>query len=258
MCGVKCIIAYGVCRSFFGAGCGANGSGVVLGLFAIGDLHLSFGVDKPMDIFGGGWDNYVDKISEGFSALGPDDVCVLCGDTSWGMSFEECVDDFKFIGGLPGRKIILKGNHDYWWATAAKLKAFFVNNGIEGIEILNNNCFFYEDVAICGTRGWFLDEVSDAAHSAKIMARETSRLRASLVAAGGAGVKFCFFHYPPRFNDFVCRDIIAVMNEFGVRNCWYGHVHGYGHRFAVFGEVEGIAYKMVSADFVDFVPQRVL
>jgi len=229
-----------------------------MALYAIGDLHLSLGSDKPMDVFGGDWSNYVEKIKGGFSLLEPDDVCVLCGDTSWGMSFEESTLDFEFIGALPGKKIILKGNHDYWWATVSKMKDYLRKIGIENIDILNNNCFFYEDAAICGTRGWLMDEETDAEHNAKIMARETARLRASLQAAGGAAVKLCFFHYPPRFKDMVCQDIVGVMNEFGVKKCWYGHIHDYAHRFAVRGEVAGIVYEMVSADYVDFVPQRVI
>ena len=229
-----------------------------LSLYAIGDLHLSLGSDKPMDVFGGGWENYVEKIKAGFSMLGPDDVCVLCGDTSWGMSFEESVDDFKFISELPGKKIILKGNHDYWWNTVSKMTSFFQKNDIGSVDILNNNCFFYEDVAICGTRGWFADTETDAEHSAKIMARETSRLRASLEAAGDTAVKLCFFHYPPRFYDIICTDVIAVMNEFGVKNCWYGHIHGHGQRFAVTGEVGGITYSMISADYVGFIPQKIM
>ena len=228
-----------------------------MALYAIGDLHLSLGSDKPMDVFGGGWDNYVEKIKAGFSLLKPDDVCVLCGDTSWGMSLDESIEDFRFIGQLPGKKIIIKGNHDYWWATASKMNAFFEENGIETIDILHNNCFYYGDAAICGTRGWLVDEESEIEHNAKIMARETSRLRASLQAADDTADKLCFFHYPPRFKDIVCHDIISVMNEFGVRNCWYGHIHDYAQRFAVIGEVEGIVYKMISADFVDFIPQRV-
>ena len=228
-----------------------------MALYAIGDLHLSLGSDKPMDVFGGGWENYVEKIKTGFSILKPDDVCILCGDTSWGMSFEESVEDFKFIAELPGKKIILKGNHDYWWNTVSKMASFFSGIGVEGVEILNNNCFFYEGAAICGTRGWFADDVNDAEHNAKIMARETSRLRASLQAAGDAEVKLCFFHYPPRFYEIVCHDIIAVMNEFGVNRCWYGHIHGHGQHYAVTGKVEGIAYNMVSADYVGFKPQRI-
>ena len=229
-----------------------------MALYAIGDVHLSLGSNKPMDIFGGGWDNYVEKIIAGFSALGPDDVCVLCGDTSWGMSLSESAEDFRFLGGLPGKKIILKGNHDYWWTTASKMKAFFVENNIGNIDILHNNCFHYGDAAICGTRGWLMDEEADAGHNAKVMAREAVRLRASLLAAGDAANKLCFFHYPPRFYKMVCNEFVDIMNEFGVRGCWYGHIHGDGHRLAIRGEVGGIDYKMVSADFVNFTPQRVL
>jgi len=228
-----------------------------LALYAIGDLHLSFGTDKAMDVFGGGWNNYVDKIREGFSALREDDVCVLCGDTSWGMTFGESAPDFRFIGELPGKKIILKGNHDYWWNTVSKMDAFFSENGIGNISILNNNCYIYEGAAICGTRGWMQDGETDAAHNMKIMSREAGRLRASLGSAGEAAEKLCFFHYPPRFRDFICEEIVAVMDEFGVRRCWYGHIHGEGRRHAVSGTIGNITYEMISADSVNFTPQRI-
>jgi len=230
---------------------------MALALYAIGDLHLSLGSDKPMDIFGGGWHNYIEKIKAGFSLLEPDDVCVLCGDTSWGMSLEESLEDFRFIDGLPGKKIILKGNHDYWWTTATKMKGFFQMSGIESIDVLHNNYFVYEGAAICGTRGWLMDGEADPEQNTKIMARETIRLRASLQAAVSWTEKLCFFHYPPRFKNIVFYGMIEAMNEFGVKNCWYGHIHSLGHRFAVRGEIEGINYEMVSADFVDFVPQRI-
>ena len=229
-----------------------------MALYAIGDLHLSLGTDKPMDVFGGGWENYVDKIRDGFSMLKPEDLCVICGDISWAMSLEESLDDFRFLNELPGRKIILKGNHDYWWTTAAKMKLFFDINGIDSIDILHNNCFFYNDTAICGTRGWFTVGENDTEHNKKIIARETARLRASLLAAGSAPEKLCFFHYPPRFKDMVCYDMIAVMNEFGVTSCRYGHIHDLGHRYAVCGEVDGINYEMVSADYVGFVPRMIM
>ena len=228
-----------------------------MAIYAIGDLHLSLGTDKPMDVFGGGWVNYMEKIKIGFQDLDPEDMCVLCGDTSWGMQLEEALDDFLFINNLPGKKIILKGNHDYWWNTAAKMKAFFEVNGINNIDILNNNFFSYESAAICGTRGWFADEDLSAEQNEKIMAREVMRLRASLQAAGKSNTKLCFFHYPPRFKNNVCHDFISVMNEYGVTRCIYGHLHGEGHHLAVRGTVEGIEYEIVSADFVDFVPQRV-
>ena len=231
---------------------------MALALYAIGDLHLSLGSDKPMDVFGGDWSDYIDKLQAGFSTLEPDDVCVLCGDSSWGMSLQESLEDFRFIDRLPGKKIILKGNHDYWWTTAAKMRAFFNENGFYSIDILNNNCFFYADAAICGTRGWLMEGEPATPQNDKIMAREAGRLRASLLAAGDTDVKLCFLHYPPRFRELICGDIIDVMNEFGVRRCWYGHLHGLGHRFAVRGLADGISYEMISADYLDFVPQRIM
>jgi len=228
-----------------------------MALYAIGDLHLSLGTDKPMDIFGGGWINYLDKIKQGFEKLEPEDTCILCGDTSWGMSLSESLADFLFIDSLPGKKIVLKGNHDYWWTTVSKMKAFFKANDIGSVDILHNNCFYYDSAAICGTRGWFADDELSAEQNKKITAREVMRLQASLQAASGASVILCFFHYPPRFKNTVCNDIISLMNEHDVRICRYGHLHGEGHRLAVRGQVEGIEYDIVSADYVDFVPQRV-
>jgi len=211
-----------------------------------------------MDVFGGGWNDYVNKIKSGFSALTQDDICVLCGDISWGMSLGESLEDFRYINDLPGKKIVLKGNHDYWWTTAAKMKSFFLANGLLNIEILHNNCFFYNGAAICGTRGWLMDEETGNLHNGKIMAREASRLRASLQAAGDAEVKLCFFHYPPRFYNMVNDEIVGVMDEFGVKQCWYGHIHGSAHGLAVRGVVDGIFYEMVSADFTGFIPQKVI
>ena len=128
-----------------------------MALYAMGDLHLSLNSDKSMDIFGDGWHDYVNRIRDGFAPLHDDDVTVLCGDLSWGMSLEESLLDFQFINTLPGKKILLKGNHDYWWNTAAKMKRFFAENGLDTFEILYNNCLYYNDIALCGTRGWFYE-----------------------------------------------------------------------------------------------------
>jgi len=229
-----------------------------MALFAIGDLHLSLGTSKPMDIFNG-WDGYVEKLTAGFERVAPDDTVVLCGDLSWGMSLEDAREDFRFISQLPGRKILLKGNHDYWFTTATKAQNFFAQCGFPPMDILNNNCFEYGDAAIAGTRGWIFDENMDGTHNGKIMAREAIRLEMSLKAAAKLGKReiLCFFHYPPRFADYVCEDIIALMKQYGVYRCWYGHVHGYGHRRAVTGWVDGIEYNMVSADYLNFVPQEI-
>ncbi|MCL1835054.1 MAG: metallophosphoesterase [Oscillospiraceae bacterium] len=229
-----------------------------MALYAIGDLHLSLSSGKPMDVFGGGWEDYVEKIKVGFSELQNDDVCVLCGDLSWGMSFGESLEDIKFISALPGRKIILKGNHDYWWDTATKMRSYFSDNAIENIEILHNNCYFYKNTAICGTRGWQFDSAEEPEHNAKITAREAARLRASLEAAGEAQEKLCFLHYPPRFADSVSAAIVDVMAEYGVKRCWYGHLHGSAHHAAAQGTIDAVEYNLISADYLGFKPQLVM
>ncbi len=229
-----------------------------MALYAIGDLHLSHSTNKPMDVFGGKWQNYMEKLKNGLSVLTDEDTIVLCGDMSWAMGIDEALEDFRYIDGLPGRKIILKGNHDYWWNTASKIKKFFAENDIKSIEILHNNCYFCGDIAICGTRGWFFEEnVHGGEHDKKIMNREIGRLEASFKAAGDCSEKMVFLHYPPRFNNFICREIVALFEEHNVKHCYYGHIHGEGHKYAVTGEVEGINYHMVSADFIDFHPIKV-
>jgi len=227
-------------------------------LYAIGDLHLSFGTNKPMDVFGSGWENYTERIQDGFSALNDDDVTVICGDISWSMSLESALADFKFIDALPGKKIILKGNHDYWWSTAHKAHTFFEQNDIKTIDILHNNCFFYGETAICGTRGWFYEEETHGAHDKKVMARELIRLELSLQAAGDAPDKICFLHYPPRYADYVCGDIIDILNKYDVKKCVYGHIHGPGLKQARTGNIAGVDFSMVSADFLNFKPLKIM
>jgi len=228
-----------------------------MALYAIGDLHLSLSVDKPMDIFGAGWDNHVQRLKDAFSELGENDVCVLCGDLSWAMSLEEAREDFLFMNALGGRKVFLKGNHDYWWNTASKLNAFFEKNQIETMSMLHNNCFTYEDVAICGTRGWFYEEETHGEHDKKVMMREIMRLEASLKAAGDKE-KICFLHYPPVYNDYVCWEIIELLKKYDVKRCFYGHIHGPGHRFAINGPKFEIDFRLVSADYLKFNPLKIM
>jgi len=226
-----------------------------MALYAIGDTHLSLGSDKPMDVFGPGWEGYVDRLREGFSQVREEDTVVLCGDLSWGMSLEESRADFAFLNALPGRKLLLKGNHDYWWTTAAKMNAFFAENGFDTLSILHNNCSLYGEIALCGTRGWFYEE-DRGEHSQKIFNRELIRLEASLKAAGERE-KICFFHYPPLCQGYRCGEIIELLERYGVRTCCYGHLHGPGHRQAVCGVVDGIDYKLVSADYLGFRPEKI-
>ena len=155
------------------------------------------------------------------------------------MSLEETAPDFAFVDSLPGKKLILKGNHDYWWSTAAKAGRFFAEQGIANTDILHNNCFFYGDWALCGTRGWFYEEEKGDGHDRKIMLREVGRLETSLKAAGD-------------------REKLALFERYGVRRCYYGHIHGKGIRLAFNGERNGTEYCLVSADAVDFTPVKVL
>ncbi len=227
-------------------------------LYTIGDLHLSFEAEKPMDVFGSGWTNYVSRIEKGFSSLSKDDLCVICGDLSWSMSLEKSLEDFKFINNLPGKKIILKGNHDYWWSTATKVKRFFSENGIDTIDILHNNFFSYGDIALCGTRGWFYEEEKGVEHDKKILNRELMRLETSLKAAENFDTKYCFLHYPPRYNNYICNEIVEIMKNHGVSKCFFGHIHGKGHKYAVQGVIDGIEYRLISADYVDFKPVKAI
>ena len=227
-----------------------------MALYAIGDTHLSFGTDKPMDVFGGGWTGYVERLRRGFEIVEPGDTVVLCGDLSWGMSLEEAREDFAFLNALPGQKVVLKGNHDYWWTTAAKMERFFRENGFDTLSLLHNNCRLYGDVALCGTRGWFYEE-DRGEHSAKIFNRELLRLEASLKAAGDRE-KICFLHYPPVYQGYRCREIMDLLERYGVTRCCYGHLHGGSHRLAVSGPVGGVDYQLVSADYLGFCPKKIM
>ena len=228
-----------------------------MALYAIGDLHLCLGADKPMDVFGGAWTGYMDKLREGLSCIGPEDTTVLLGDLSWALGIEVAKADFAFLNAIPGRKIILKGNHDYWWTTAAKFYKFCAENGFSNMEILHNNCHFYGDVALCGTRGWFYEEDRCGEHDEKVFRRELMRLEASLKAAGERE-KLCFLHYPPRYRGYECPEILALLRQYGVRTCCYGHLHGDSHKLAVTGWQDGTEFRLVAADYVNFTPVRLL
>ncbi len=228
-----------------------------MALYAMGDLHLCLGAPKPMDIFGGNWVGYMDKLKEGLSVLTPEDTIVLMGDISWAMGLDQAKADFAFLNDLPGKKIILKGNHDYWWATAAKFEKFCEENGYRDLHLLNNNAYFYGDWAICGTRGWFFEEERSGAHDEKVFKRELCRLEASLQAAGEKQ-KLVFLHYPPRYKGYECPEILQLLKKYEVRRCFYGHLHGYSHQLAMEGLWDGIEYRLLSADFVDFKPAMVI
>ena len=227
-----------------------------MALYAIGDLHLSLGTNKPMDVFGPGWANHVRRLEEAFSSLGEEDVTVLCGDTSWGIDLSQSLEDFRFIDRLPGKKLLVKGNHDYWWSTASKMRRFFQDNGLTTIDILHNNCHFYGDWAVCGTRGWFYEE-EQSGHNEKVFNREVIRLEASLKAAGEKPI-YCFLHYPPLYKGYQCPEILQLLEQYQVKLCCYGHLHGPSHRLAVEGMQGSVAYQLVAADYIGFRPKKIL
>ena len=228
-----------------------------MALYAIGDLHLSLGADKPMDIFGGNWLGYMDKLRQGLSVIGPADTTVLLGDLSWALDLEGAKEDFRFLNEIPGRKIILKGNHDYWWNTVTKFQRFCQENSFSDLHILNNNHFAYEGVAICGTRGWFYEEEKSGEHDEKVFRRELLRLEASLQSAGELP-KLVFLHYPPRYRGYQCLEILELLTKYGVRACYYGHLHGASHSLAMEGVWDGVEFRLVSADKLDFQPYCVI
>ncbi len=228
-----------------------------MALYAIGDLHLCLGAPKPMDIFGGAWVGYMDKLRQGLSVIKEADTTVLLGDLSWALDLQEAQADFQWIHEIPGRKIILNGNHDYWWSTVAKFDRFCQEQGFQDLHILNNNCFAYEGTAICGTRGWFFEEERSGEHDEKVFKRELLRLEASLKAAEDLP-KLVFLHYPPRYKGYTCQPILELLKQYEVRSCYYGHLHGASHGLAMEGVWDGIEYKLVAADKLNFCPHCVI
>ena len=227
-----------------------------MSVFAIGDLHLPGHAQKPMDVFGGAWVGYLEKLTAGFSVVTEDDTTVLLGDLSWSLDLEHATEDFAWIDQSPGRKIILKVNHDYWWNTASKFYKFCESNGFSNQWILNNNHYEYDGYAICGTRGWFFEEERSGEHDEKVFKRELIRLEASLRSAGNLP-KLVFLHYPPRYKGYTCDEILELLHRYDVRQCYYGHLHGASHGLAMEGQWDGIEYRLLSADRLNFKPFRV-
>ena len=226
-----------------------------MALFVLGDTHLSLGGAKPMDVFPG-WNGYVEKLEANWRKLvKPEDTVVLAGDISWSMRLADTRKDFALLNGLPGQKLIMKGNHDYWWSTANKMNAFFRAEGFDTLRLLHNNSYTVDGYALCGTRGWLFD--ADEPHDEKVMNREIGRLRLSLQAAEPGKEKLVFLHYPPVYTGADAPEIVAVLKEYGIRRCFYAHLHGKAIRFAVQGEVDGIRYKLVSADGLQFCPYKI-
>ena len=225
-----------------------------MSLFVIADLHLPFGVNKPMDIFGG-WDNYTERLEENWQLrVKPEDTVVIPGDFCWAMKLEESLEDFRFLERLNGTKVISKGNHDLWWSTVTKVNGFLENNGIKSVRLLHNSFYRYEDIGICGTRGWVSEHGEPA--DEKVLAREAGRLETSLCLAEAEGLRpVVFLHYPPIYLYGANEPIMEVLRRHKIRECFYGHIHGKnGHACAVRGERDGINYHLISSDYLQFMP----
>lgn len=227
-------------------------------IYIIGDLHLGFSVDKPMDIFGKNWENHAEKIKQNWlNKVNSDDTVLLPGDFSWAIDLEETKSDFEFLNNLPGRKILLKGNHDYWWTTIKKMKQFLKDNNFENIEFLYNNSYLVEEKNIVGTRGW--STVSyNSEENYKILKRECERLKLSIKDAiakvDNEKELIAILHYPPFYKEEVNAEIdfIKVLKNYGIKRCYYGHLHGDSHKEAIEGIIDGIEFKLVSSDYLNF------
>lgn len=229
-----------------------------MSVFAIADLHLALGIDKPMDIFGGRWSNYMEKLKNNWiEVVKTEDTVIIPGDVSWATYIENAYEDFKFIEALPGRKVISKGNHDYWWTTTSKLNKYLISNGFETISFMHNNSFNIENLAICGTRGWKCPGEDDfKKDDEKIYNREIERLELSLKASGSFDYnqRLVFLHYPPVTSKSQVSGFTDIMKKYGITRCFYGHLHGEGIKGAIEGDYEGIELKLISADYLNFMP----
>lgn len=225
-----------------------------MALYTIADTHLSLGADKPMDVFSG-WKGYVERLEKNWRALvEPDDTVVIAGDISWAMKLEHTVEDFRFLDSLPGEKILLKGNHDYWWSTRAKMELFLQEQGFHTLKILFNNSYYRCGMHICGAKGWPAD--TPVQSDEKLAHRELGRLKASLSTpeTDEPGERIAFLHYPPYAALASSRVIHDCLVESGVKRCYYGHLHASAVRNAFNAEADGVVYRLVSADGLNFCP----
>lgn len=227
-----------------------------MAIYSISDLHLSFGMNKPMSVFGEQWDGYEERLHKNWeSIVQPDDIVVLPGDFSWGMHLPETVADFQFLESLPGIKILSKGNHDYWWETANKLEGFVREQNLKTIRFLHNNTFLIDQTAICGTKGWAM--TLEGPEDERLYRREMIRLKLSLDEAQKSGAEeiLLFLHYPPFLKTGVEHEaFFELLEQYPIKTCAYGHLHGYGGQHAYKGDKNGVTFLPVSCDLVDFSP----
>ncbi|MGM9520151.1 MAG: metallophosphoesterase [Phascolarctobacterium sp.] len=230
-----------------------------MNIYAIGDLHLSGEPPaKPMEIFGEHWLGHKEKIKNNWLAtVADEDVVIICGDISWAMGVKNAAEDLAWLAQLPGRKLLLRGNHDYWWSSLAKMQQLYG----EHFEFIQNDCTMVENIAICGTRGWVLPSAENfTAGDEKIYKREALRLELSLEAAckHNPAAIIVAMHYPPLFAADEHTLFTDLMEKYHVNHCVYGHIHGENHVLTFESEREGVNYKLVSCDTQGFALTRIL
>ena len=232
-----------------------------MALYVLSDTHLSGATEKPMDIFGERWKNHTERIGYFFEkTLRTGDTVVIPGDISWGMTLEEALPDLQFLNSLPGKKILMKGNHDYWWSTVSKIEKFFAEHQLSTLSLLFNNAYKVESFALCGTRGWYSDSTNPPCTArAKIVLREAGRLERSLQAGRQLEAEelLAFLHFPPVWGSFVCRELLEVLLRYGVKRCYFGHMHGQYNLAPTF-EYEGISFTLASSDYLQFRPLSIV
>ncbi|MCX7710640.1 MAG: metallophosphoesterase [Clostridia bacterium] len=230
-----------------------------MALYAISDLHLALSIDKPMDIFGNGWKDYMTRLKSRWQeTVKPEDVVIVPGDISWATYLGQAYEDFKYIDALPGKKIISKGNHDYWWTTLSKLEKFKDENQFSSIHFMHNNSFDENGCLICGTRGWKCPgDDGFSAEDSKIFNRELQRLELSLKSAEQTDKRIIVaLHYPPFNSKKEPSGFVDILCKYKVDTCIYGHLHGEGFKNAVEGEYLGVNFRLVSADYLQFEPYK--
>lgn len=232
-----------------------------MSIYTIGDLHLSFHKNKPMSIFGENWKGHEEKIKKDWiERVKENDLVVILGDFSWSTYLKDTYDDFSYLHSLPGKKVLLKGNHDYWWTTLTSMRKFLEENNFKNIDFVYNTAYEFENYIIAGTRGWGQNEEGE---DKKLLKREVARLELSLEEASKLNENtnsekeiIVFLHYPPITNSNIVNNemsnFIKVMKKYNVKRCYYGHLHSTSIREAVEGEYYGIQFKLVSADSLDF------
>ncbi len=230
-----------------------------MSLYVLADLHLCFSdPTKTMSIFNG-WQDYQERIKRHWlENIKDGDTVVLPGDISWGMSLAEAVPDFRFINELPGEKIIIKGNHDYWWTTMKKMEEFLSAEGFTTIKILHNNHYRYENYGICGTRGWV--NMPGETQDEKVLKREVQRLETSIRSALAENLEpIVFLHYPPIFATNFNYDILEILYRYNIKDCYYGHIHGRSaHELCVKNTYDDINFHLIAGDYLQFIPEKVL